>query len=95
MWCTSNEFIDIMAGDWEEHATLLCTFFNYIFDVHKSKMKAYLVFGRGIPEGNTVYTMTAAPGEDGGFTKPKVCAGGGGGWGCRHLCLFTGQSLGV
>ncbi len=30
--CTSSEFIDIMAGDWEEHATMLCNFFNHVFE---------------------------------------------------------------
>ena len=54
VWCTSNEFIDIMAGDWEEHATLLCNFFNHIFKVQnkQNSMAAYLVIGRGIPEVN-------------------------------------------
>mmetsp|Transcript_960 Transcript_960/g.2143 ORF Transcript_960/g.2143 Transcript_960/m.2143 type:complete len:1691 (+) Transcript_960:303-5375(+) len=52
IWCTSAEFIDIMAGDWEEHATLLCNFFLHL------KHEAYLVFGSGIPEGDTVYVMT-------------------------------------
>ena len=54
VWCTSREFVDIMAGDWEEHATLLCNFFNYVFNKNSSPMSAYVVFGRGIPEGNTV-----------------------------------------
>eukprot|EP00960_Hanusia_phi_P059627 764236-Hanusia_phi.AAC.4 len=59
VWCTSSEFIDIMAGDWEEHATLLCNFFLHIFK-HNPKLeaKAYLVFGNGIPEGETIYVMT-------------------------------------
>ena len=30
LWCTSKTFLDIQAGDWEEHAILLCNFFNYI-----------------------------------------------------------------
>lgn len=52
VWCTSSEFLHFMAGDWEEHATLLCNFF-----LHLNKT-AYLVFGSGIPEGDTVYVMT-------------------------------------
>lgn len=42
IWCTSKEFvIDVGAGDWEEHATLLCNFFLHL------KKKAFLVFGSG------------------------------------------------
>lgn len=58
VWCTSSEFLDIMAGDWEEHATLLCNFFLHL------KQEAYIVFGRGIPEGDTVYVMTRERGPD-------------------------------
>ena len=72
VWCTSAEFIDIMAGDWEEHATLLCNFFKSILKAKNSNMQAYLVFGRGIPEGNTVYTMTVTPSSDSLDGKPKV-----------------------
>ncbi|EKX45015.1 hypothetical protein GUITHDRAFT_163401 [Guillardia theta CCMP2712] len=59
VWCTSSEFIDIMAGDWEEHASLLCNFFLHVFK-HNPKLEAsaYLVFGNGIPEGETIYVMT-------------------------------------
>jgi coiled-coil and C2 domain-containing protein 2A len=42
IWFTSKEFVvDVGAGDWEEHATLLCNFF-----LHLGK-QAYLVFGSG------------------------------------------------
>ena len=42
IWCTSKEFIvDVGAGDWEEHATLLCNFFLHL------KKRAFLVFGSG------------------------------------------------
>jgi coiled-coil and C2 domain-containing protein 2A len=69
VWCTSAEFIDIGAGDWEEHATLLCNFFLHLFSLQDrgSKKKAYIVWGTGIPEGDTVYCMTvdeAPPGEE-------------------------------
>jgi len=65
VWCTSNEFIDIMAGDWEEHAALLCNFFNHICpQTGQGQLKSYLVVGRAIPEGNTVYTITVASGSD-------------------------------
>jgi hypothetical protein len=42
VWCTSKEFVvEVGAGDWEEHATLLCNFFLFL------KKPAYLVFGSG------------------------------------------------
>jgi len=69
VWTTSAELIDIGAGDWEEHATLLCNFFLSLFALQnaKEKKKAYVVWGVGIPEGNTVYCMTMddpPPGEE-------------------------------
>jgi coiled-coil and C2 domain-containing protein 2A len=30
LWCTSQEFLDLGAGDVEEHAVLLCNYFNFI-----------------------------------------------------------------
>jgi hypothetical protein len=30
MWCTSQEFLDLGVGDWEEHAILLFNYFSYI-----------------------------------------------------------------
>ena len=59
IWCTSNEFLEISAGDWEEHAVLLCNLFRY-HDERERKgtgYKSYLVLGRGMPEGDTVYCL--------------------------------------
>ena len=59
MWCTSQQFLDILAGDWEEHATLLANYFMFLSDQDPENMGAdvYLVLGSGIPEGETVYVM--------------------------------------
>ncbi|GMI38844.1 hypothetical protein TrCOL_g10233 [Triparma columacea] len=59
MWCTCQQFLDILAGDWEEHATLLANYFMYLSDKDPENMEAevYLVLGNGIPEGETVYVM--------------------------------------
>ena len=59
MWCTCQQFLDILAGDWEEHALLLANYFMYLSDENPDKMGAdiYLVLGTGIPEGETVYVM--------------------------------------
>ena len=29
IWCSASEFIDLMGGDWEEHAILLCNYFQF------------------------------------------------------------------
>ena len=52
VWCTSDEFLDIRCGDWEEHAIMLCNFFLHL------GLEAYVVSGRGLPEGDTMYVMT-------------------------------------
>ena len=58
LWCTSQEFLDMGGGDYEEHAILLCNYFNYIDSVQRRpEIKSYLVLGRGMPEGYTSYVL--------------------------------------
>jgi len=59
MWCTCQQFLDILAGDWEEHATLLANYFMFLSEKFPNEMGAevYLVVGSGIPEGETIYVM--------------------------------------
>lgn len=59
IYCTSQEFVDLRAGDFEEHAILLCCFFMYIDEkIHKrTDVKNYVVMGKGLPEGSTQYVM--------------------------------------
>ncbi|XP_058526273.1 coiled-coil and C2 domain-containing protein 2A isoform X1 [Ochotona princeps] len=52
LWTTSDQFLDLLAGDEEEHAVLLC---NYFLSLGK---KAWLVMGSAIPEGPTAYVLT-------------------------------------
>ncbi|XP_036083416.1 coiled-coil and C2 domain-containing protein 2A isoform X2 [Rousettus aegyptiacus] len=52
LWTTSDQFLDLLAGDEEEHAVLLC---NYFLSLGK---KAWLVMGTAIPEGPTAYVLT-------------------------------------
>ena len=56
-WCTDNEFITLGFGDYEEHAVLLCNYFNYIDQKKKSNCISYLVLGDAHPEGSTIYVM--------------------------------------
>ncbi|GCB67451.1 hypothetical protein scyTo_0008062, partial [Scyliorhinus torazame] len=52
LWCTSDQFLNLLAGDEEEHAVLLC---NYFLAMGK---KAWLMIGTAIPEGPTAYVLT-------------------------------------
>jgi hypothetical protein len=38
LWCNAKTFLDISCGDWEEHAILLCNYFNYI-DARKAEIE--------------------------------------------------------
>ncbi|KAJ6659406.1 hypothetical protein lerEdw1_019138 [Lerista edwardsae] len=52
LWSTSDQFLDLLAGDEEEHAVLLC---NYFLALGK---KAWLLIGNAIPEGPTAYVLS-------------------------------------
>ncbi|XP_031797241.1 coiled-coil and C2 domain-containing protein 2A isoform X1 [Sarcophilus harrisii] len=52
LWSTSDQFLELLAGDEEEHAVLLC---NYFLSLGK---KAWLMMGTAIPEGPTAYVLT-------------------------------------
>ncbi|MEE4248836.1 MAG: hypothetical protein V2I33_25950 [Kangiellaceae bacterium] len=55
VWSTCQEFLDLCAGDYEEHAILLC---NYLKFLDKDNdISTYIVIGDGVPEGSTVYVM--------------------------------------
>jgi hypothetical protein len=54
MWSFSSQFLELCAGDWEEHAVLLRNYFAYL---DNSRFDSYIVFGHGLPEGDTVYVM--------------------------------------
>lgn len=56
IYSTSQEFLDLRAGDQEEHAILQCNWFNWVDDkLLKTNMHSFLIFGDGVPEGNTVW----------------------------------------
>jgi coiled-coil and C2 domain-containing protein 2A len=56
-WCTDKQFLDLGFGDYEEHAVLLCNYFNYIDKVKRTGCKSYLVLGDAHPEGSTTYVI--------------------------------------
>jgi coiled-coil and C2 domain-containing protein 2A len=51
IWCSCNQFLDMISGDEEEHAILLCNFFLYL------NKKVGIILGSGIPEGPTCYVI--------------------------------------
>ena len=66
--CLSQEFLDLNQGDDEEHAILLCNYFNYIDrslgqqktnenDVQGVNYVSYIVYGEAVPRGETWYVM--------------------------------------
>lgn len=56
VWCTSHEFLSLNAGDIEEHAVLLCNLFSW-FDRDDPDRSSFLVIGRAVPEGDSVYVL--------------------------------------
>ncbi|KAG5183731.1 hypothetical protein JKP88DRAFT_316124 [Tribonema minus] len=37
MWCTSQQFLDILAGDWEEHAILLHNYLLWLYQMRAAR----------------------------------------------------------
>ncbi|OQR72459.1 hypothetical protein BIW11_01302 [Tropilaelaps mercedesae] len=61
IWTTCEQFLQVLVGDEEEHALLLCNYFLFC------GVNAYILLGNGIPEGATAYVITvnnAATGLD-------------------------------
>lgn len=56
-WCTDEQFLALGFGDYEEHAILLCNYFNYIDKAQNRNVTSYLILGKGHPEGYTTYVM--------------------------------------
>ena len=57
-WCSDDQFLSLGFGDYEEHAVLLCNYFNYIDRVQNGgAVTSYLVLGKAYPEGMTTYVM--------------------------------------
>ena len=80
MWCTSGQFLDILAGDWGEHAVLLWNYFQWLkvngkWPGNRDDVIFYLVIGRAIPEGNTVYVLQYYPGDPRTAVFWNACTG--------------------
>ena len=57
VWNTTKSFLDLCAGDGEEHALLFC---NMLLAIGK---KAFVVLGTQMPEGDATYVLTRENGE--------------------------------
>lgn len=57
VWNTTKSFLELVSGDAEEHALLLC---NWLLAKGK---KAYVLLGTQLPEGETAYVLTRDGGE--------------------------------
>ena len=56
-WTTDNQFLALGFGDYEEHAVLLCNYFNYIDQKQNTGCVSYLCLGDAHPEGSTIYVI--------------------------------------
>ena len=54
---TDDQFLSLGFGDYEEHAILLCNYFNYIDKMQGKDVTSYLALGRAYPEGLTTYVV--------------------------------------
>lgn len=58
IWSSSQQFLNILAGNWEEHAALLA---NYLLFLNEKRptwnFEVYLVFGLSKSEGNVVRVL--------------------------------------
>lgn len=65
LWCTNQEFLNIQCGDWEEHAILLCNYFNYIDRYRKEyvsrfsneHVQSYCMLCDTLPEGSIMMVL--------------------------------------
>jgi coiled-coil and C2 domain-containing protein 2A len=58
LWTTSDQFFNMLSGDEEEHAILLC---NYFLSMSGSDaVDAFVLLGTAVPEGPTAYVLTRA-----------------------------------
>lgn len=61
LWTTSDQLFNMLSGDEEEHAILLCNYFLTL-----DAVDAYVVLGYAVPEGPTAYVMTREQRSDDG-----------------------------
>jgi coiled-coil and C2 domain-containing protein 2A len=77
VWCTSDAFLALASGDWEEHAVLLCNYFrHYEVTNPRSGWNSYVLLGSAVPEGNTAFVLRLRRVETVDRNSPRKHAGG-------------------
>lgn len=58
IWLSSHEFLDLQAGNMQDHAVLLCNFLSW-YDLEYSghSYRNYLALGNGISKGKAVFVL--------------------------------------
>jgi coiled-coil and C2 domain-containing protein 2A len=74
LWLNSQEFLDVGASDWEEHAILLANYFAAIDtyrmqSTHFKAIETYCLIGEAIPEGDSVFVLRKCAPEEGAKKK--------------------------
>ncbi|OQR92726.1 coiled-coil and C2 domain-containing protein 2A [Achlya hypogyna] len=59
VWASTQDFLDMQVGGWQEHAVLLCNYFNHA-DA-KGEAKSYLLLGTVVPDGDGVFVLRQTP----------------------------------
>jgi len=59
IWSSSRQFLNIIAGNWEEHAALLANYFLFLNEnlPKQDHFDVYMVFGSSLSEGNVVRVL--------------------------------------
>ncbi|CAL8075271.1 unnamed protein product [Calicophoron daubneyi] len=67
LWCTCDQFLNMLFGDDEEHAVLLACYFLYLEQMkpgqreqskNNQSTSVYLCIGEAVPAGRTVFVLT-------------------------------------
>ncbi|KAI8621278.1 hypothetical protein BC830DRAFT_275158 [Chytriomyces sp. MP71] len=84
LWATSDQMLELAAGDAAEHAILLC---NFLLAKGGDSIEVFVVLGNGIPEGRTAYVAMR--------TKAVGMAGLGKGADMTLMNAVTGESYSI
>eukprot|EP00750_Incisomonas_marina_P019918 INCI3652.1.p1 GENE.INCI3652.1~~INCI3652.1.p1 ORF type:complete len:1755 (+),score=364.46 INCI3652.1:316-5580(+) len=65
VWTSSSDLLYLRAGDWEEHAVLLCNYFLYLeSELGLGSSETYCCLGRAVPDGDVVFVLQRDSKED-------------------------------
>ena len=78
IFMTCQQFLDMRAGDFEEHAILLCNYFLYIDHVLKknTQVESMVIMGRGVPKVKPIMSsgkILPSTSTSFGIQSPAMC----------------------